>query len=557
MKRILLTTVALVLLVLNAKAATWNSATVSRADVATAIGLASSGDIVAVPAGSATYATTLSTTKAIRIVGAGTNLTFITSSMSTGGGDPAVMSVLAITTGNTNLAGVSGITFIGTVGGCGFYGNAPTLRIDHCLFNSFDFGVYTFGYGCIDHNDFLNCHPGVRNYASGDGAAEWASLYPNPPNSLNHMVVELNRFRWDNSYWRNGAGVVCLSSGQGSSIVFRFNTMLSSIDQFTPAVDWHGDAGDGTHGALDSQVYGNTFTLSGTASMDRLVDARGGRGFTCSNSVIGVGLSSANIIVREEFPADFPLDPEPHDLVNNFYVWQNTKNGALIPTFVGDSTGLISLGVKYFTNAPTTFSTVVFPHPLDLSDPVITVQPTNKTIFAGQSALFTVTATGSSTLSYQWQTNGVNAGTNGSALSLSGCPLAWNGMAVFVTVSDAAGAVSSTTAILTVNTDPTVVVPPQNVTVQIGQTATWTVSAVGVTTLHYQWGRNGTAVGTDSSSFSLSNCQLSDSGALITVSVIDTAGTVTSSPAAVLTVSGQALPTKHTFGTHGFGGGTH
>src|SRR5205814_1075661 len=42
--------------------------------------------------------------------------------------------------------------------------------------------------------------------------------------------------------------------------------------------------------------------------------------------------------------------------------------------------------------------------------PTITTQPASQTVTAGQTAAFTVTATGTSPLSYQWQKNGTAIG---------------------------------------------------------------------------------------------------------------------------------------------------
>ena len=40
--------------------------------------------------------------------------------------------------------------------------------------------------------------------------------------------------------------------------------------------------------------------------------------------------------------------------------------------------------------------------------PAITTQPTNQTVVAGQAATFTVAASGTAPMSYQWQKNGAN-----------------------------------------------------------------------------------------------------------------------------------------------------
>src|SRR5205807_3120724 len=42
--------------------------------------------------------------------------------------------------------------------------------------------------------------------------------------------------------------------------------------------------------------------------------------------------------------------------------------------------------------------------------PTITTQPASQTVTAGQTATFTVTATGTAPLSYQWQKNGTAIG---------------------------------------------------------------------------------------------------------------------------------------------------
>ena len=82
--------------------------------------------------------------------------------------------------------------------------------------------------------------------------------------------------------------------------------------------------------------------------------------------------------------------------------------------------------------------------------PVITNQPTDLTVSAGLTAVFTVAATGSGLLTYQWQFNGVNiAGATSASLVLS--PVSVSSQGVYtVVISDGAGAVRSSGAVLTV-----------------------------------------------------------------------------------------------------------
>ena len=82
--------------------------------------------------------------------------------------------------------------------------------------------------------------------------------------------------------------------------------------------------------------------------------------------------------------------------------------------------------------------------------PVITSQPQSLTVSAGQSATFTVAATGAAPLSYQWQFNGVDlAGATSNSFTLAGAQPSDAG-AYSVVVTNALGAVASSNATLTV-----------------------------------------------------------------------------------------------------------
>lgn len=90
-------------------------------------------------------------------------------------------------------------------------------------------------------------------------------------------------------------------------------------------------------------------------------------------------------------------------------------------------------------------------------------------------------------------------------------------------------------AVFTTTAPPTITDQPDSVTVLQGATANFSISATGTGTLHYQWKKNGVNDGTDSSSYSVSNAQPSDNGAVITCDVTDDIGT-TNSAQALLTV---------------------
>jgi glucose/arabinose dehydrogenase len=90
---------------------------------------------------------------------------------------------------------------------------------------------------------------------------------------------------------------------------------------------------------------------------------------------------------------------------------------------------------------------------------------------------------------------------------------------------------------------PVIATQPSNVTVPVGATATFTVSASGSAPLGYQWQRNGANIsGATGASYSLNNAQTSDSGAQFRAVVSNAFGTATSN-AAVLTVTTNHAPT--------------
>jgi len=84
--------------------------------------------------------------------------------------------------------------------------------------------------------------------------------------------------------------------------------------------------------------------------------------------------------------------------------------------------------------------------------PTITSQPTNENVNLGQSAMFSVTATGTAPLTYVWTQNGAAVGTNSNSYSIAQTTSAENGAQIQVTVSNAAGSKASNIVTLTVNT---------------------------------------------------------------------------------------------------------
>src|ERR1700757_584980 len=89
--------------------------------------------------------------------------------------------------------------------------------------------------------------------------------------------------------------------------------------------------------------------------------------------------------------------------------------------------------------------------PASNSAPTITSQPVSQTVTVGQPATFSVTATGTPPLTYQWFMNGAAVGTNSNSFTISQTAMADNQAQIHVTVTNSIGSVTSSNVTLTVN----------------------------------------------------------------------------------------------------------
>jgi hypothetical protein len=133
--------------------------------------------------------------------------------------------------------------------------------------------------------------------------------------------------------------------------------------------------------------------------------------------------------------------------------------------------------------------------PADLA-PTITSQPLPASVVAGQSASFSVSATGTPAPTYQWQQSsdgGANfsdiAGATGSSYTTPTTAPADSGKLLRVAVSSPAETVFSAAVLLTVgaSTPPVFTLQPGNLSVVVSGTASFTVAASGTPTPTYQW----------------------------------------------------------------------
>jgi Immunoglobulin domain len=167
--------------------------------------------------------------------------------------------------------------------------------------------------------------------------------------------------------------------------------------------------------------------------------------------------------------------------------------------------------------------------------PTVSVSANPATITLGQATTLTWSGTNatSCTASGDW------SGTLAASGSQSVTP-ATTGTKTYGLSCTGAGGSASGSATVTVNPPPVapiITTQPASQAVTVGQTATFTVVATGTSPLNYQWQKDGTAIaGATSASYITPVTTLADSGTQFTVTVNNSVGNVTSSPA-VLTVT--------------------
>lgn len=176
--------------------------------------------------------------------------------------------------------------------------------------------------------------------------------------------------------------------------------------------------------------------------------------------------------------------------------------------------------------------------------PTITVQPLSQTVPFQGSVTFSVVASTTTTLSYQWRKNGGNiSGATQSAYTIS--PVQTTDAATYtVKVTNAGGSVTSSGATLTVLVPPTITAQPQNQTATQSLSATFSVIAGGAAPIKYQWRYNGIALaGATSSALALTGVQTNDAGSY-TVVVTNSWGSVTSAVATLTVLVPPGIATQ-------------
>ncbi|MEY4490075.1 MAG: hypothetical protein RIQ79_2583 [Verrucomicrobiota bacterium] len=168
--------------------------------------------------------------------------------------------------------------------------------------------------------------------------------------------------------------------------------------------------------------------------------------------------------------------------------------------------------------------------------PQITTAPASQTANAGGTASFTVAASGTAPLAYQWFHDTVlMSGKTSATLALTGL-VSGDAGAYTVTVTNTAGSVTSDPVTLTLNYPPSITTPPAAQSAAIGGSASFGVAVTGAAPFTYQWLKDGVAMaGKTSATLAFASVGIADAAAYSVV-VTNAIGNATSA-SAVLTVT--------------------
>ncbi len=350
----------------NAFADTHTALSCSSADVATAIAVASNGDIVTIPAGACTWTSGITVTKNITIQGAGYTNTKITR-------NGTAFTLIDTSTRITQMgfSHSSSGPLILIAGGSGW-------RIDHCQFTNTGTSslnaIETTGalatttpYGLIDNNDFVQER--IALYVAGTTAkarALWAedTLFGSTDTTGLHTI-----YIEDNTFYKTVAdgGNVIDASAYTGMYVARYNTVTGKTQFQIHALQ---DARN--RGPKSWEIYGNSFTTSAYTWTAMFI--RSGTGFVFNNAIGNYGYGIIfdvrrvfdNIATAGLCNGSSPWDgnklangwpcrdqigrgkdvtlwtdanPYPDQVSQPAYLWSNIKSGSNVPVYVHNNTG--------------------------------------------------------------------------------------------------------------------------------------------------------------------------------------------------------------------------
>jgi len=322
----------------------------SLAHVQAAIALASDGDTVMVPAGSANWSAEFVIDKFINLIGAGSTLTHITSTYTA---SDYLIYFMPSTPSLDLPMRISGIDFdfANKCYGIHLLNTSSDIihsaRIDHCILengkgNLIGVGGPIYGVAYLNTMTQTLAAPYWPQHTDNhNSASSWVNSNPEY-GSANNFYYEDNVMV--------GRGMVTNSGGQGNRYVSRYNTITNATENSYWMFDMHGSYDDSLPSTMCIEVYNNTIH-GGSTSIGSL-DQRGSMALFFNNTF---DCAAAYMQVRNEYgdnvdtaysPATSPDGSSKR--INRSYYWNNKNNGTLIYPNVPDQSG--AGGTAYYSN---------------------------------------------------------------------------------------------------------------------------------------------------------------------------------------------------------------
>lgn len=253
-----------------------------------------------------------------------------------------------------------------------------------------------------------------------------------------------------------------------------------------------------------------------------------------ANSISAIGVST-NLNVVVGVAVETPDNLKLYDVLTNDTVTLAETNAFPTDNENSNLTGAVDFDdnrVFALDSNNGILALQVVPRPVA---PTITTNPVSLTVIEGDDAAFFVSASGTAPLQYQWLFKGIPipdaTATNYTRVNAQSTDAG----DYSVVVANAAGAITSSPALLTVSVPAEIVAHPQSQSVKAGTNATFSVTATGTAPLRYQWQFKANAIsGATNSSLTISAVAWEDEGEF-TVTVTNLAGAAYSTPA-LLTV---------------------
>jgi len=333
----------------------------STAGVQAALDTATSGDTVVIPAGTFSFAGSVTLPAGISLVGAGATVTTLAK---TGGSAEALVVVECI----DQPFEIRGISFVGiddpTSGimdkGVRVLGDCQDFRITDCTFEHFgEAAIYLRGNmrGVIDHSRFVDIYrPAIDNYGYGvvvygDGEPSW--IRPLDLGGENAVFVEDSYFEYNRH---------AIASNNGSRYVFRYNEIVNNVPTYQ-AIDAHGFEYGSPRGSRSYEIYNNT--VDNAEACWAGVAIRGGDGVIFDNEAIR-GTTNAILLMNGSGSGCYPCQ----DQIRELHIWGNTNSGDPVCAAVrGGYESVLQEDRDFFCHARPGYAPFAYPHPLTGSGP--------------------------------------------------------------------------------------------------------------------------------------------------------------------------------------------